>query len=362
MKRFLEFIGYSDQLHDKNKFSYIITGVGLLQILFFLFFYVSQSLQVSQVLILQTVIIFLIYGSSIIFYRKQKFLIGKVIMAMALGIQVFLLIWLWYPEAVYMIMFFFIVPPITFIVFDLEKKADRYALLFINVFVTFLLIMGAILKPYEFLKLNSEHKMLFRMVTILMTYFVQILVFFFYAHRLAVKNKELRILADTDVLTNISNRRVLFETGHKMFDMAKKYDRDFMLMILDIDHFKSINDKYGHPIGDHILKELTQLISMNIRREDLLCRFGGEEFAIILKNINEEQESVIHTIWDIINSHHFYISEEEHINVTFSAGVLSYQKQLKSFEDMVVIADKLLYKAKNDGRNRIIFENGDIIS
>ncbi len=361
MKRLLEFIGYSDQLNDKNKFSYIITGVGLLQILFFLVFYMLQSLQVSQVLILQTTAVFLIYGSSILFYKREMFLTGKIVMILALSIQVFLLIWLWYPEAVYMIMFFFIVPPITFIVFDLEKKADRYALLLINIFVTFLLIMGAILEPHELLELNSEHEMLFRMVTILMTYFVQILVFFFYAHRLAVKRKELRLLADTDVLTNISNRRVLFEMGHKMFNMCSKYESDFMLMILDIDHFKSINDMYGHPVGDQILRELTQLISKNIRREDLLCRFGGEEFAIILKNVNEEQESVIRTIRDIINNHHFYVNEHEHINVTFSAGVLSCQKQLQSFEQMVVIADKLLYKAKNEGRNRIIFENGDII-
>jgi diguanylate cyclase (GGDEF)-like protein len=227
--------------------------------------------------------------------------------------------------------------------------------------VTGLMIHSGMVKPKELLTLNEGVVEVTRMMTILLTFLVELLVFYFYALNLLRTHKELRILANTDELTNIANRRVLFERGEEMFNLSHKYQKSFMLMILDIDHFKSINDQYGHPAGDKVLKELTQLISEKIRTEDLICRYGGEEFAIIFRNVSEEELSIVKGIRERIANHHFYVTEDTYVTITFSAGAVLFQEEANSFGDLVMSADKLLYKAKVAGRNRVFFGSGQEI-
>jgi diguanylate cyclase (GGDEF)-like protein len=360
MRQILSWFGYTDKLSDKNKFTYIVTGIGLCQILLFLTLYIL--LGVPSTLVIQTTVVAMLYVISIFLYKRELLYIGKNIMTLTMATQVFLLAWLWFPRGTYFVMYFFIIPPMAFIIFDLENKSERKSLIWINALVSLLIILASMTQSYELITLKSSYTSLIRFLTVVSTFLVEVVVFYFYAHRLSKTHKELRILANTDVLTNIANRRALFEKGEQIFKICHKYEKKFTLMILDIDFFKRVNDQFGHPVGDEVLKELTLLISKNIRKEDLLCRYGGEEFAVIFRNVHGDQESIIHTIREKIEKHHFSVSENQTIAITFSAGVVTCCKNIQNFSGMVNKADKLLYEAKTSGRNRIVFDNGNAIS
>ena len=360
MKQILSMIGYSDKLTDKNRYAYIIAGIALVQILMFLVLY--AFLDDAILLIVQTIIVFVLYVSALILLKRKIYCFGKILITLLLGVQVFLLTWIWFPRDTYFLMYFFIIPPISFFIFDLEIKSERRSLIWINVILSALIIFTGISDPLEKLTLHNSFIEVIRFMTMILTYLVEVLVFFTYAVSLSKTEKELRILANTDVLTNIANRRVLFERGDQIHSICRKYEKSFTLMILDIDHFKLVNDKYGHPIGDKVLIELTELISSSIRLEDLLCRYGGEEFAILLRNVDNDQKFIIENIREKIGNHRFYVGKDDYIHITFSAGVITCHQNYTSFDDLVVSADKLLYQAKSLGRNQIIFENGEIIS
>ncbi len=255
-------------------------------------------------------------------------------------------------------MYFFIVPPISFIVFDLDKSSEKKGLVIIQIIVTIMVIFSGVGKPHQLIALNASYISIMRFITIVMTFLVEVFVFYFYASSLSRTHRELKFMAHTDVLTNISNRRVLFEQGESLYRISAKYNRPFTLMIIDIDYFKKINDTYGHPAGDKILKEMTECIQKTIRIEDLLCRYGGEEFAILFKNIEVSHNSRILSILKEIESHTFYVDENTPVKITISAGAASCTASYKSFDDMVIRVDQLLYQAKESGRNCVILDSG----
>ena len=131
----------------------------------------------------------------------------------------------------------------------------------------------------------------------------------------------------------------------------------FSVCILDIDYFKKINDNYGHATGDCVLKEFTKTIDENIRLDDILGRYGGEEFIIILDNIDKrESRLIIERILDVVREKTFLCNGNE-INFTFSAGLSSSNEMSKddlTIDNLVDIADKKMYQAKNTGRNKVI--------
>jgi len=175
------------------------------------------------------------------------------------------------------------------------------------------------------------------------------------------KNKEtedkIREMAIKDMLTNIYNRRYLFERLETAISQFKRDKVNFAISILDIDFFKKINDLFGHPAGDFILKEFTKVITENIRNYDLLGRYGGEEFIII--TFNTEKKIILKRLeiilYKIQNS--TFIYDNHQITFTFSCGI-SDTNDLNlneiSLENLIKIADKRLYIAKETGRNKIV--------
>lgn len=172
--------------------------------------------------------------------------------------------------------------------------------------------------------------------------------------QLEEKIKEISI---RDSLTNTYNRRYIFEQLDVLFLEFLTTKRNFIVSIIDIDYFKNINDKYGHQIGDFILKDFSQMIKSNIKSSDLFGRYGGEEFIIVSKNTNKEETTLmIERILDIMKNHEFRYYKNK-INLTFSCGIAECKELDKykiSIEKIVEIADKRLYMAKNKGRNRVI--------
>jgi diguanylate cyclase (GGDEF)-like protein len=168
---------------------------------------------------------------------------------------------------------------------------------------------------------------------------------------LNIKNKMLHTLASTDALTGITNRRELMEQMYLQLEYALRYKTFLYVIMIDIDHFKIINDTYGHKIGDEVLIALTTTIRQNLRVNDIFGRYGGEEFIICLPNITEANAiKLINTHLKKVSKLKFEVSQQ--LKVTFSAGVYQY-KNGDNLDTVLMEADRLLYKAKENGRNRI---------
>lgn len=172
--------------------------------------------------------------------------------------------------------------------------------------------------------------------------------------------EKIRELLIRDPLTNAYNRRYLFERIETLPSEYIRYGKMFSIAILDIDLFKNINDKYGHLAGDFILKELTRIISSNLRPYDVLARYGGEEFMIVLMNVNKEiAEWIMERIAYIIRKEKF-IYNNIVMQITFSCGIsdcTEYDKDNISVDKLIEKADNRLYLAKDTGRNKIVFQS-----
>ncbi len=170
---------------------------------------------------------------------------------------------------------------------------------------------------------------------------------------LQASNEKLLYLASTDALTGIRNRRVFFEQAQIQMDLAVRQNTPLCLLVLDIDHFKLVNDTYGHSIGDKVLCHFVRLISSKLRATDIFGRVGGEEFAILL--IDTPLDDGVRLAEKIRKS--IYQTKIEHgmkaVTSTISIGISAQSEDEKSINDFFVRSDSLLYQAKNKGRNRV---------
>lgn len=162
-------------------------------------------------------------------------------------------------------------------------------------------------------------------------------------------HNRLRMSSEIDYLTNIHNRQKFFELATKEFKQVIRHGIPASILMLDIDHFKIINDRYGHHKGDMVLKGLAKLISSSIRENDLFARWGGEEFIFFLPHTTvEEAEKVAEKIRVLI----YHAVEDELMGVTVSIGI-SMISSLGDLEATIQQADAALYHAKNSGRNKV---------
>ncbi len=173
----------------------------------------------------------------------------------------------------------------------------------------------------------------------------------------------LRELAMTDELTGLYNRRFFFEEAGQEFVRSKRYQLPLSLVILDVDHFKSINDQYGHDVGDFTLKRLADNIRENVRTIDIPGRLGGEEFAILLPQTDILSAATIaERIRTTIESLEFTIHNVSY-PITVSLGISAMLNETQNFDTLLKEADMALYDAKDNGRNRIhVYETSLAIS
>lgn len=163
--------------------------------------------------------------------------------------------------------------------------------------------------------------------------------------------------AVVDELTGVYNRRYMESQLVSKLGEAQRYHHPFSYMILDIDHFKRVNDDMGHPFGDLVLHEVATLMRGLIRKEDVLTRYGGEEFALLLPHTDRTGASVLGERVRAAVAEKSFGKEEKRRQVTISIGVATYplDSAVKG-ADLVVCADERLYRAKAEGRNRVICE------
>ena len=181
------------------------------------------------------------------------------------------------------------------------------------------------------------------------------------AAQLREVSAELDRLARTDALTGIANRRAFFDVLGIEFRRSRRYARELSVLMLDLDHFKGVNDRWGHPFGDHVLRQTADVIAANVRESDLLGRYGGEEFALALPETGEQSAlAVAEKLRAAIEAHEFRTpttppAGEPAVRLTISIGVASLPIEDEQDEvELIGRADQALYEAKRTGRNRVV--------
>ena len=164
------------------------------------------------------------------------------------------------------------------------------------------------------------------------------------------KTKELSI---TDALTGLFNRRHFENTADREFLRAVRYKNNLTFAVIDIDFFKKINDTYGHLCGDKILKEVAFLLNDSFRKTDIVFRYGGEEFVIILTETNAENAKIpLERLREKVEKNNFKFKTQD-LKVTISIGYASNLDDCEDATELFDFADDALYKAKENGRNQI---------
>jgi polar amino acid transport system substrate-binding protein len=179
-----------------------------------------------------------------------------------------------------------------------------------------------------------------------------LVVFLLYRQRMLERhNRELLELTRTDALTGVGSRHYLDQELSRLLEHYQRYERSFSIMVIDLDYFKEVNDRFGHPTGDRVLIEFVGLVGQHLRKTDIFGRWGGEEFLIICPNTDLKQVVVLaERIRNATASHTF----EETGRQTVSIGLATCANKEITTARLVAVADKALYAAKAAGRNRVV--------
>jgi diguanylate cyclase (GGDEF)-like protein len=169
--------------------------------------------------------------------------------------------------------------------------------------------------------------------------------------------KKLETLANTDSLTGVWNRRYLLMIAEQEIKRTQRYYLPFAVLLIDIDFFKRINDTFGHNIGDEVIIFMTKTVLCYLRQVDSFGRFGGEEFVVLLPETDINAAIIVaERIRENIESQYIFVGGKK-VSITVSIGVSSYKFGDKTIDTIIQRADKALYQAKNQGRNRVIADN-----
>jgi two-component system, cell cycle response regulator len=170
-------------------------------------------------------------------------------------------------------------------------------------------------------------------------------------------NRQLELLSITDGLTQLYNHRFFQEEFARKFEEATRYDQPLSLALIDIDHFKKVNDTWGHAVGDEVLKSVSRMFQNSVRKADVAARYGGEEFAVIMAQTGmEDARAFAEKVRSLVESDEIPTAVGP-IPITVSIGISSIpENQLSSPLAMVEAADKALYRAKEGGRNQVQWE------
>jgi diguanylate cyclase (GGDEF)-like protein len=172
---------------------------------------------------------------------------------------------------------------------------------------------------------------------------------------LEVQAEQLKSLASTDYLTGLLNRREMKYRSVLALELAGRSHRPIGLLMIDIDNFKSINDSFGHPAGDKVLKAFAKIMHSRLRETDVYGRFGGEEFFIIFPNqLSENALNSVNAILERFRTQSFVSQTGQLFNATFSAGITEINAKDKDISELVSRVDNALYSAKAQGKNKLI--------
>lgn len=191
--------------------------------------------------------------------------------------------------------------------------------------------------------------------------FLSLLGFFYWllglvGRRLEQDNQRLREMAEHDGLTGLYNHRMYYLRLDEEFMRRSRTGGQISILLLDIDHFKLVNDRYGHLTGDMVLKTLSELVIHSCRGMDIACRYGGEEITVILPETDAEGAmEIAERLRKVVEAYHFELGDSKNGHITVSIGVSTSSESIKSSRELTESADLALYQAKEQGRNRVIY-------
>lgn len=168
-------------------------------------------------------------------------------------------------------------------------------------------------------------------------------------------HEEIYRLMTTDALTSLHNKRYFDETLDREVARAKRYKRTFSLLVFDIDHFKTINDRFGHLAGDAILRQVGAVLAGRLRVNDVLARIGGEEFALITPEVGLDGAKELAGKINRLIADTCFEFEGTRVGVTVSVGVAEWQPHFEDASELFKAADDKMYRAKENGRNQVCF-------
>lgn len=169
------------------------------------------------------------------------------------------------------------------------------------------------------------------------------------------QRQELLRLACTDDLTGLNNRRFFLSRLKEETTRTFRYNTPLSLLLMDVDHFKEINDRFGHPTGDVVLMRVARCIVQCLRNSDVAGRYGGEEFGVLLTNTDSAGAAAMaERLRTTIQEEEFHAAGEQ-FQITCSIGVAQFQVHAQNWDELLSVADQALYEAKHHGRNRVVF-------
>ena len=164
----------------------------------------------------------------------------------------------------------------------------------------------------------------------------------------------------TDELTQVYNRRYFIDRANYELSRAKRYGQVFSMLLLDLDGFKQINDVYGHPAGDEALRMVAEICVKGIREVDILARYGGDEFALLIPNLEQHHVLEFAERLRLLLAEGKMTYEGQTIQTTVSIGVVTWTPEITTVERLIYLMDKALYDAKDAGKNRTIVSGTDV--
>lgn len=181
------------------------------------------------------------------------------------------------------------------------------------------------------------------------------------ADNIEAAHNDLRQLSTTDNLTGLYNQRSSSRRLQEELERSRRYKHEFSVLVLDLDHFKSVNDRYGHPVGDKVLQSAAEVMRQALRPSDHAARTGGEEFTVILPETDTKEAAMAaERIRSGIASTSTPLADGTSLRVTVSIGMATFPKHAESAEALVRVADEALYSAKREGRNRAVVHDGPL--
>jgi diguanylate cyclase (GGDEF)-like protein len=250
--------------------------------------------------------------------------------------------------------------PVWQLIFQLPEGSNRNFWRLLSVLLYFF-IGGYLVYSYFFW---GDHEQLVDLIVPVIFFFGAIFVLLVSALSLATTKDIKRIFtleyeSTTDSLMGIYNRRFLERRLHEEFFRSKRYDFPLSILMLDIDHFKKVNDQYGHPTGDLILKRLAELMVVTVRESDVVARYGGEEMLLILPHTKGSNAQLLAERLRFAVENTVLVKDDEHegrgdLQITVSIGVATMAVDLTSSQQLVKQADRALYFAKERGRNMVV--------
>ena len=292
-----------------------------------------------------------IYLATFIFYLLDRINLGKHYLSLVFVVQVCLHASYLFPQETYFQLYFLVAIPLVFMLFDADQKHARY---FYSALVLMLLLFIQLrddirVRPFNFTHADIE---LIRNANFFCSFLVLSVSAFIYVRLMERNQHESREQAATDVLTGLDNRRRFYPLANHQLDLRKRDKSSISLMYIDIDHFKQVNDHYGHAAGDEALVRVAALIRQRCRKSDLVARLGGDEFVMLLSRTGLDSAKGLAE--ELIQSVAVGYRAEFNRDLSISIGLAAVIDEDDQIDATLQRADKALYRAKSEGRNRVV--------